>query len=45
MTKYKNIQKFANFARLYFPYLTANFGVLLLLKGSFQEFPLLPGFA
>ena len=37
------MRKFANFARLYFPHITTyisqpNFGILLVLKGSFREF-------
>ena len=35
------MKKFANFVRLYFPYITTffpNFGILLLLKDFFREF-------
>ena len=34
----KIMRKFANFVRLYFPHIfQPNFGILLLLKGSFRE--------
>ena len=36
--RYTIVRKFANFARLYIPNISTNFGILLLLKGSFREF-------